>query len=156
MSTSSDRKDPVPYHDDRKRRGEPVLLHADGAFTYDPPLLGTIEWGNDRGGYSICTEPGGARFVVGKSAFVPDPGGVRPLWERRRAEDGENVRAEIQTQINDAERNVVHAAMIAAGFRAPLGAVGFDLATACSTLNAAEKRMKLVQILGVRTVSEKP
>ena len=69
------------FEDCRERRGEPVRATVK-RHTYDA----TIEWGDDRRGYSVCLDPGGARFIVGAKDLAADPGGSRPLWERREAE----------------------------------------------------------------------
>jgi len=66
------------FEDCRKRRGEPVLVEVCGRS-----VPGTIEWGDEYRGYSVATEPGGARFVVAAGLVRPDPGGLRPLWEKR-------------------------------------------------------------------------
>lgn len=67
--------------DCRERRGEPVQITIRGRV-----LLGTIEWGDDRRGYSVMTEPAGARHWVSKRELVPDPGGDRPLWVKRHGD----------------------------------------------------------------------
>jgi hypothetical protein len=138
---------------DKSRRGEPVLLNANQS---GPPLLATIEWGNDQGGYSVCTEPGGARFQVQKNDITPDPGGSRPLWERRRAEDGETARVAAKAQVTSAEREVVEAAMAVMGFRGPSSTAHLDLHAACVALDKMEKRLKTVTIMGARHSTETP
>jgi hypothetical protein len=65
----------------KERRGEPVIVTVG---VHDLP--GTIEWGDDAHGYSVCTEPAGARYVVSKREIRPDPGGERPLWTRRHGD----------------------------------------------------------------------
>lgn len=67
------------FEDCRERRGEPVKITIRGR-----EFLGTIEWGDDRRGYSVMTEPAGARFQVKKNDLTPDPGGERPLWTKRQ------------------------------------------------------------------------
>jgi len=70
------------FEDCKERRGEPVtfVLHSQRG---DQVLAGTIEWGDEVRGYSVCTEPAGARFIVQAKTLRPDPGGERPLWKRR-------------------------------------------------------------------------
>jgi hypothetical protein len=119
---------------DTERRGEPVLVHREHGHIFNPPLRGTIEWGSDERGYSVCTEPAGARFQVQAKDFVPDPGGSRPLWERRRAE---------------------YAAMVHEGLRATDDKT-MGLSDACAALDAAEKRLMAVKLLGARTVTGCP
>ena len=74
----------MTIEDHRERRGEPVKITVRGET-----LLGTIEWGDDRRGYSVMTEPAGARFQVSRHALVVDVGGVRPLWTKRQAKKAE-------------------------------------------------------------------
>lgn len=139
---------------DKARRGEPVLLLREGAFAFDPPLRGTIEF-RHRDMYSICTEPGGARYQASERDFQVDPGGSRPLWERRRAEDGETVRREALNAVSRAREEVAEAAMVAAGFRGWTSpAAHLELRDACVTLNKAERALRAVNMLGVRTAPE--
>lgn len=138
---------------DKSRRGEPVLIIGAHGITYTPPLLGTIEWGNDREGYSVCTEPAGARFQAQKRDIQPDPGGSRPLWERRRAEDGEAARAAQQMLIDEARCAVIEAAMAREGFR-PAAVVTDNLFDACMQLHLAERKLLAVERLGVRNTTE--
>lgn len=70
------------FEDHKERRGEPVRFTRDGH-----EYVGTIEWGNDHQGYSVCTEPGGARFQVAAKDIRPDPGGERPLWTSRHGKN---------------------------------------------------------------------
>jgi hypothetical protein len=138
---------------DKERRGEPVLLLRDAGHAFDPPLLGTIEW-KHRESFSICTEPGGARFQASERDFKPDPGGRRPLWERRRAEDGEAVRREALLAVTRARDEVVEAAMVAAGFRGTSPAAHDALNEACVALNKAERKLRAAAMLGMRIVPE--
>jgi hypothetical protein len=140
---------------DTERRGEPVLVHREHGHVFNPPLRGTIEWGSDERGYSVCTEPAGARFQVQAKDFDPDPGGSRPLWERRRAEDGETVRKAAQERVTRAEREVLYAAMVHEGLRVADDKT-MGLSEACAALDAAEKRLMAVKLLGARTVTGCP
>lgn len=68
--------------DVKTRRGEPVLVEHNGKW-----LPGYIEFGDERTGISIAVEPGGRRFVLYgvdcRDRVRPDPGGERPLRDRR-------------------------------------------------------------------------
>lgn len=69
--------------DVKTRRGEPVLVEYNGKW-----LPGYVEFGDGgREGISIAVEPGGGRFVLYgndcRDRVRPDPGGERPLRDRR-------------------------------------------------------------------------
>ena len=76
----------MTIEDERERRGEPVKITVRGQ-----ELIGTIEWGNERRGYSVMTEPAGARYQVTRFEIRTDPGGVRPLWTKRHPETEHNA-----------------------------------------------------------------
>lgn len=73
----------MAIEDHKERRGEPVCIDIDRGKNGTSTLEGTVEWGNDREGYSVATEPAGARYQVQAKDMRSDPGGVRPLWARR-------------------------------------------------------------------------
>lgn len=73
--------------DARERRGEPVLVHSEQGAKLPKEYPATIEFGDDAIGYMVVMEPAGARFRLTKDDFRADPGGKRPLWERRRYEE---------------------------------------------------------------------
>ncbi len=73
--------------DCKERRGEPVLVHSEQGAKLPKEFPGTIEWGDDKLDYMVCMEPAGARFRLRKDDFRSDPGGKRPLWERRMHEE---------------------------------------------------------------------
>ena len=69
--------------DVKTRRGEPVVIHRNGRW-----VPGYIEFGDEASGcISVATEPGGAREVLRggdlQTRLRPDPGGARPLRDRR-------------------------------------------------------------------------